>query len=215
MNLNIFKKKPVVDNNDPFVQSQLRESTGNSVFQSFNSEIPFQHNMTLFNVMRSNFPFIDAIAAKFVRLMGDFEIICDKRPALEAMNLFKDKVKVNHFQYGFDSYLYEIMDNSLALGFDTSEKVTWPQGIHRLKTCDPQTIRFIADDTYGVILGQVEENNVKAKPFERPEDIMYLAHDTRRGHPQGYSLFYSLPFCVQILERVYKAVSNTTTDRPL
>ncbi len=170
---------------------------------------PLQFNMDLYDLMREAVPILDVAVIKLVRLIGDFRLSSPNPRIEKLLNAFKGDVKVNHFNRGLNTWVDQICDSALAKGMGFGELVpnTDYNGVDRLKIARANSFRFVERD--GTLkLGQLTDSELNILPFDDPEFIYYLCFDQRDGHPQGYSLFYSLPFVVKIFLRIQQAIEN-------
>lgn len=194
-------------------RSQIRQSAWDGAAMSqFNTNNPVKHDMSYYNTLRANFPFLDVIPAKKIRLMGVPYISIPKdEKTEEEINIWLKYMRVNNYSHGLDSYIYQTEDNAFALGFDVSEILPFADasGIWGMITTNPQTFAFVQDKNNGAVLCQKHYGQIQPTPIKNMEYINYLAHDQRMGKPHGHSIFYSIPFVSQILWRMYKSVDNT------
>lgn len=193
--------------------SQTREPLDGPFSKYFNSYQPLKCNIELFRVIRESCPWANIAVLKRIKLIGDFTFeTYGKQGLLDKMNDFKQNVKVNSMGTGVDTYLVELEDSTFCDGYAVGEIIPLKSmtGIHRLKTCNSLDFRFVADKETGLItLGIHKPGQMEPEPIENMDLITYLTFDQRRGNPQGYSLFYSLPFVYQILMRMEQSWSNS------
>lgn len=187
---------------------QIRDSFGSQVLDIISGYIPNLFNFNLYETIRETIPFVDVAITKLVRLIGDFEFETYGNTDLKnKLNEFRRKVKVNHYGLGFDDFIYQMADATLSYGFAVGETVIsrTADDVERLKVGDSKTFRFkkIKD---GLQLMQTIEGKLQAVPMR--DNIFYLAFDQRNGHPQGYSIMYSLPYPAQVLLRIEKSIEN-------
>jgi len=154
---------------------------------------------------------VDVGISKLVRLVGDFDFVGDTK-LVEELTDWKRKVRVNWFGRGISSWINELSDSTLCTGMGFSEIVPVKSltDIHRLKTCRTEDFRFMRGKEGDITLGTYDANRFQPVPIEHMEWVSYLAFDQRDGHPQGYSLLYSLPFVSQIFIRMEKSWDNYT-----
>ena len=78
----------------------------------------------------------------------------------------------------------------------------------RLKVCRANDFPFPQKQGRELELVQVLADSVVPIVLEKQDLIKYVAFDLRDGHPQGVSMFSSIPFLAQILVRIQCAVDN-------
>ena len=79
--------------------------------------------------------------------------------------------------------------------------------VDRLKVGDAAKVRFIRKDGR-LWLASIPHDAAKPVILEHPEFVQYLTFDLRDGHPQGVSLFNSMPFVAEILLRIQQSIKN-------
>jgi len=193
---------------------QTREPYDHPFTNYFNEYQPLKSNIQLFRTIREGIPFVNIGILKRNRLIGNFEYDGNGNSGLkELLDDFKKYVQVNWFSKGLDSFVAETTDSARCDGMGIAEIVPTRtlSDIHHLKTCNSTDFRFMYDkEKKRVVLGVYKANEFKPVPLENMDLITYLAFDQRRGHPQGYSMIYSLPFVSQILLRMEKSWENAT-----
>jgi hypothetical protein len=206
----VAEKKPLQKEREQHpAKPKTRETYGGEFTTIFNEYHPLKHNIGLFRVIRESIPFVDIAIIKLVRLIGDFEYISDDQKFAEELNAWKRTVQVNWFNRGLSNWILELADSAFTTGSGYGETVPLDglKGIHRLKTCRTEDFRFVEQDDK-LVIGTYDVSGHKVVPIDGQEWIHYLAFDQRDGHPQGYSLLYSLPFVAQVLMRMEKSWEN-------
>jgi len=191
-------------------RAQTRESWESPFVTQFNSYEPLRHNLDLYDVMREAIPILDVTVQKLIRLIGNFRIETFGNDNLKKfLDDFITNVQVNWFGQGFNSWIVQLSESALAKGMGFGEVVPLASmtGVHRLKIAKANHFRFVKDGN-GLALGYISQQNFTPVKIQKQEFIHYLAFDLRDGEPQGYSLFYSLPFVSQIFIRIEKAIEN-------
>lgn len=176
----------------------------------FSSTLPFEYDIRLIRALRATIPILDIIPKKYNALMGDFSIRCDNDKASKFLNSVKANIRVNNFGMSFGQFQYQMIDSAIAYGMAIGEARLLKSltGIYGLVVGNAERIRFVEKDGR-LVLGQIDELGLNAIPFENSDLIYYYAPDQRNGHPQGYSLYHSIPFVAQIMERMLKSIDNT------
>lgn len=182
-------------------------------FSTFNTLLngyePLKFNIDLYDLIREAIPLLDEAVRKYKLLIGSFEIECENESVKKLLDEFKDTVRVNQFQYGIEQFMGQMVDSAISKGFAVGELVynQTITDIEFLKVARSNGFRFVKKDNI-IKLGQVNDlGNVQVYDYD--EDIYYLAFDCREGHPQGYSMFYSLPFVGEIFVRIMQSIRNT------
>ncbi len=207
----LFGKKALMNDDRRPASSQTREALNDPFSASFNGYEPLKFNLGLYQVIREAIPVLDVAVLKIVRLIGDFRYIAENARDQQLLDDFKQSVKVGWFQQGLNFWLKQLNDSALSLGMGFGELVPLASnsGVHRLKIAHAQNFRFMRDSDNRLVLGTVQRGGMKPRQLAFPDYVYYLAFDVRNGSPQGVSLFYSLPFVVQIYTRIEKAIENT------
>jgi len=186
-------------------QSQTRNAWDDNVMAAFNEYIPFSHDYKLYNSIRNHIPLIEACYTKYKMLIGIPEFDFGKnRQAAEVADEFIERVKVNQFDSGLYQWLIGLVDSALHYGNGYGELIPnrGMNDVAYLKNAPSMNIRFIKTGDGSLTLGQIDQYGMQAIPFTQQDFIYHLAFWKRDGHPQGYSLLYSLPFVTQLLEYV-------------
>jgi hypothetical protein len=191
-------------------RAQTREPFDSPFSTSFSAYQPLKFNLDLYDVIRETIPILDEAVVKKTNLIGSFRLDALGNDNLQKLlDYFYDRIQVGWFGHGFHECQTQIVDSAIAKGMGWFEVV--PQasmrGIHRLKVARANDLRFIRKDGQ-LFLGQVTKDNIEPQIIENQDLVHYLAFDQRDGHPQGHSLFYSLPFMSQIFVRIAKAIDN-------
>ncbi len=190
-------------------RAQTRESWENPFAVALQGYRPLKFNLELYDIMREAVPVLDVAVIKLVRLIGDFELTSPNPRIRELLKVFKTGVKVNSFSSGLNTWVDQLCDSALAkgMGFGELAPTVLYDDVGRLKIARANDFRFVEQDGR-LQLGQVFEGEFNVVPFANQDFIYYLSFDQRDGHPQGYSLFYSLPFVVRIFLRIQQAIEN-------
>lgn len=192
-------------------ESQTRESF-DTYWNSFpNSYIPPNQSLPLYDRLRETLPFLDVVPSIYYRMLGDFEIdTYGKENLKQKLQTFKERVQVGWYGMGFNNFLYQLLDGGIGSGMGIAEAVPEKSmsDINRLVIADPNSIVFVQKDGR-LRLAQKAEFDFTPTIFENTDYIYYIAPDQRKGHPQGYSIYFSLPFVAQILYRMEKSIDNT------
>jgi len=192
------------------VTSQVRE-TWQSPFQvALNGYIPMKYNMDLYDFIREAIPVLDIAVLKLVKLIGDYRIETNGNDAVkDAIEYFMKEVKVGHFHKGFHSAMWQMCDSAFSKGMGFVEVVPTRSlnGVDRLAIPKANTMRFVKKDDGNLTFGQMQDNHVVPVNLDS-RYVQYLGFDFRDGHPQGLSMFYSLPFIAQLFVRMTNAIDN-------
>lgn len=186
-------------------QSQVRSSWEDNIKGGFDEYVPFSHDYALYDSMRNNLPLIEACYTKYKMLIGVPEFDFGKnKQAAEVAEEFIERVRVNQFDMGLYQWIVGLVDSALHYGNGYGELVP-NRGLNDvayLKNAPSKNMRFIKTEDGNLTLGQIDQFGMKAIPFQQQDFIYHLAFWKREGHPQGYSLLYSLPFVVNLLQYV-------------
>ena len=187
---------------------QLRDGLNNTLITKLEGYIPSKFDLELYELIREAIPFIDVAIIKLVRLIGDFEFdtFGDKR-LLEKLNAFRRAVRVNYLGVGLDDFIYQMSDAAFHYGFGVGELIPTRSRmeVERLKVANSKYFKFKLKNGRLVL---TQDFGIEKTDIEFNDNIFYLAFDKRNGHPQGYSLLYSLPFVADIFARIEKSIEN-------
>jgi len=188
-------------------ESQIRESTDSR--WGYWSHLAPNQDLNLYDEMRSTIPPLDMIPGKWFRLLGTFDIKSDNDRIRTKLEDFKKHVRVGWYGQGFDSFLYQMFDSCLAKGGGLGEMVLSESmmDVDRMVIARANDIVFVKKDGR-LWLAQKTKEDAEPRILHNMDTIYYIAPDQREGHPQGYSVYYSLPFVTQILYRIEKSVDN-------
>jgi len=192
----------------PLVGSQIRDSFSDPILNAYKQYVVLNANLQLYEVIRESMPFIDIAIIKLIRLIGDFDFETFGNMDLKRRLLdFRNKIIVNHYGLGLDDFIYQMADSTFGFGYGVGELIPTRTlgGIERLKTGDSKTFCFKKEKNRLQLVQQIAGEFVEV-PMR--DNIFYLAFDKRNGHPQGYSLLYSLVYPAQVLTRIQKSVEN-------
>lgn len=190
--------------------SQTRNPWENPIISSFGSQATLNYNLDFYDRIRKELPILDAVPIKYNRLIGDFSFEADNDATRKELIEFKERVGVGHFQIGFKTFQLQMFDSCISkgMGFGETVPLASMRDVAYLKVAKANNMRFLEKDGQ-IILGQMRNDYFQPVPFENQEYIHYLATDLRDGHPQGVSVFYSMPFITQVLTRMFKSIDNT------
>lgn len=99
-----------------------------------------------------------------------------------------------------------MLDSAIAKGMALGECVlNEGRGVAYLKNVDANSIRFLKKNGE-LVLAQQPEGALQPKELENLDLIYYYAPHQRDGHPQGYSIYYSLVFVQTIYYKLLKNI---------
>jgi len=198
-----------LNSEDQYVTSQTKESMDANYMTEFGSYNPLKHNMGLYELIRELIPFIDIAITKLSRLIGSFEIITDDENLKKDIDDFRTNVKVNWFERGLDKYIMELVDATLTKGVGWGEIIPTESldNIYRLKMAESKNLRFIFKDGK-MLLAEKSQDSLHPKILPNQDLLTYVSFNTREGHPQGYSLLYSLPFVAENFIKLHNVIRN-------
>ena len=197
----------------PLPRSQTRNAWEDRMGSSFDEYVPFSHDYGVYDSMRNNVPLIEACYTKYKMLISEPVFSFEGNRQVEKLaNEFIKEVRVNQFSQGLHEWIVELVDSGLHYGNGYGELVPTIglNDVAFLKNAPSKFIRFIKGGENGnLILGQYDKNGFRAIPFKNQDFIYHLAFWKRDGHPQGYSLLYSLPFVVNTFQYIELALRKT------
>ncbi len=188
----------------------IRDEFDSPFAVSFNNYSPQQFNLDLYDIMREAIPILDETVSKLKGLIGSFEIQSENKTVKETLDIFCKNVQVNYHGYGINEFVNQIADSAIAKGFGVGELIPniGLSDIYKLKTAKANYFRFVKSGEE-LVLAQRIPQTMTDNIITDMENIYYLAFDKRDGYPQGYSLFWSLPFMSEIFVRISSAINNT------
>lgn len=204
--MNLFKKEKKCQS---IVQTSPSVVDNGHPFSVINRYVPLSDTeLKLYSALREAVPIIDAAICKTVRLIGDFEIICDDKNIEKELNNFLLEVKVGSSSRGIQCFLSSYFDQLLTYGTAVGEIIQNPS----------------LDET--MVLYNANLNNVELKvgsnplnliicsknslgelvPVENKELIMVSTLNPNPGAIYGTSILKGLPFVSNILLNVYNSI---------
>ena len=209
-----FKKKPKAANTKPLVAAAGKPQTRDyydNLFMQFGGYIKIKGSLDVYDMIRELLPICDVAPIKRARLVGDFRLdgLGNKR-VQDALDSFYRNVRVGFNARGWRSAQGQILDSVYSKGFSVLEIVADEslRNFSRLKVVRANDFRFRKNKAGEMELVQVLADTVVPIVLEKQDLIKYVAFDLRDGHPQGVSMFSSIPFLAQILVRIQCAVDN-------
>ena len=191
--------------------SQTRDSWADPLKSALTGYIDLKGNLDLFDTMRSALPILDVAVIKRAGLIGDFKLVAEDKRTQEFLDWYVENVRVGWFGRGLSTWLRQMIDSTLAKGFSVGELVpdVFMRSVDRLKVARANEFRFAPNEQTGRLdIVQVLDGQLLPIKLENQDLIHYLAFDLRDGHPQGVSMFSSLPFMAEIVARINKAMDN-------
>lgn len=182
-----------------------------NLFMQFGGYIQLKGSLDVYDMIRELLPVCDVAPIKRARLVGDFRLdgLGNKR-VQDALDNFYRNVRVGFNARGWRAAQGQILDSVYSKGFSVLEIVADEnlRNFSRLKVVRANDFRFRTNKQGELELVQVLADTVVPIVLEKQDLIKYIAFDLRDGHPQGVSMFSSIPFLAQILVRIQCAVDN-------
>lgn len=208
---NLFRKQPSNIEATGTISrgGQIRFEIDHPFSKYFSGYTPLKFNIQLYDILREAIPYLDIAVLRYVRLIGQVEAESSNKNLQDELNKFINNVHVNFFSNGLENFITQIADSTIARGMGLGELVpnTRLNDVYNLVIGSAETIRFAAKNDV-LYLGQSDPLTGVTKIFENQQLIYYTAFDQRNGHPEGYSMFYSLPFVTRIFLRIQHAIEN-------
>ncbi len=166
-------------------------------------------NMDLYDGIREAIPLMDVATTKLVRLIGGFRPVCENEQTRKELEKFIAGVKVNHLQKGLNSFVSQLADSAIVKGMGYGELVFNESltDVYKLQNVKANYVE-IKSKQGEISLIQHLPGIVAQNVITELDNIFCLSFDNRDGNPQGYSLFYSLPFMSQVFTRIFKSIEN-------
>jgi len=192
------------------ITGQLRDSWDQSFWGSLGLAVSSNQNLDLYDHLRGNIPPLDVMPSKWFRLMNTFEVTNTTDAVKKKIDDFIENIPVGRFGEGFWTWLYQVFDSALSKGMGIGEMIPSEseKGIDHLMVAKANDFCFVKDEGR-LWLAQKHEMSMQPQIIRDMETVLYFAPDQRDGHPQGYSIYYSLPFITQIFYRMETAIDNT------
>lgn len=175
----------------------------------FYTEIPFIHNLDFYDMLRATIPPCDILPLKYISLIGHHRVNTFRNQRIsDLLTEFQKKVPVNYFDKGINSFIFQLLDSGIGKGMGFGEIVPLKSlnGISYLKIARANDFRFIKEKDETLSLGSAKFDSFLVKRFSEQQYILYYGPEKRDGHPQGYSIFHSMPFVTQIYHRLLKDI---------
>ncbi|MBQ4267913.1 MAG: serine/threonine protein phosphatase, partial [Clostridia bacterium] len=166
---------------------------------------PTSPDMELYKSLREAIPVIDAAIYKLIRLLGNFEIICDDKNAERELGGFLQSVNVGGTRQGIDAFISSSFEQLLTFGTAVGEICTDGRTITHLFNADLRSVSLSCGETALDVIVSAE-NSGTFKPVQYPSLVLLTVHNPEPGKLYGTSILKGLPFVSDILLKIYNTI---------
>ena len=161
----------------------------------------------LYRTLREAVPIIDAAIGKIVRLIGTFEIRCERKSTEKKLNDFLRNVRTDSGGRGIGQFLYVYLGSLITYGTAVAEIVPSGDGrrIYSLMNV-PLSLVELKKDKNGIDIAVYPTGAGETSPLPYQELLCVSALEPEPGSVYGTSVLRGLPFVSSILLGIY----NTT-----
>lgn len=184
---------------------------GGHPFSMMEQYIPLSApEMKLYEAIREGVPIIDSAILKTVRLVGGFQVVCNRPNVQSLLDRFVRDVNVGGTSQGLEGFISFYLDQLLTYGNAIGEIVLsddlsevlglYHAGISNIQIkhgSTPMDVDFYIQD-YGGKLQKVQNKNL----------ILFTALNPKAGEVTGISILRSLPFVTSILFKIYHSIGQ-------
>jgi hypothetical protein len=185
--------------------TQLRESWQSPIASNIS---PFMFDLGVYDSMLEAIPLLSSAVWMWIDLVGLPIITAENPTAQTVIDDFVENCSVNRYNKGLISLQSQVLHSAISKGFGIFETVLSRQlkSIVNVVIGRPNDFQFLEKDGQLVLMQNYGRSN--AVVFDKMDNIYYLSYHNENGHPQGLSIFKSLPAVSQIFTRLLKAVDN-------
>ncbi|MDP4119464.1 MAG: serine/threonine protein phosphatase [Bacillota bacterium] len=206
-----FFKKPKQQDVDSTVQTVSSGSMSQHPFTVLNRYVPLcQAEICLYKTLREAVPIIDAAIGKIVRLIGDFNIVCDDENTQTLLNQFLRTVQVGACGQGILQFLYTYFDQMLTFGTAVGEIVLSSDNttIAALYNASLEDVEILPTDS--PLKAQICRYNAfgQSEPVPFPTLILTTMLNPEPGGIYGTSLLKGLPFVSSVLLKIFNSIGS-------
>lgn len=182
------------------------QTGGNShPFMSLSAYSPLSPDMELYRSLREAIPIIDAALYKLIRLLGNFEILCDNKKAESELKTFLRNVNVGGTRRGIDAFISSFFEQLLTYGTAVGEICTDGRTITHLFNADLKSISLsYGENPLDVVVSA--DCGGAFKPVKYPALVLLSVHNPEPGKIYGTSILKGLPFVSDILLKIYNTI---------
>ncbi len=203
--MKLFSKKQE-DISTPVVQTAAK-GVFHPYSELYHTGLVTQQEHRLYRTLREAVPVIDAAIGKIVRLVGKFEVKCERKSVEDKLKKFLSNVRSDAGGKGIEQFLYVYLSSLLTYGTAVSEIVLSGDGkrIYSLLNIPLSKIELKYADN-GIDTVVYPSGVIDSKPLPYQNLICVSALDPEPGSVYGTSILRGLPFISSILLGIY----NTT-----
>ena len=191
----------------PAVQTCTAADRGGIIPFLYRTRNPAEYR--LYRELRERVPVIDAAIMKIIRLMGDFDFVCEDEGSYRALKDFSDTVRVGGVGVGLSQFVDCYFDELLTCGMAVGEIVPAVDGrsVAALYNAPADSVELKAGDSPLDVRILTKGIGVPHE-VEHPELICISLLNPEPGTLSGNSILRGLPFISDILMKIFDSVGQ-------
>ena len=191
----------------PAVQTCTAADRGGIIPSLYRTRNPAEYR--LYRELRERVPVIDAAIMKIIRLMGDFDFVCEDEGSYRALKDFSDTVRVGGVGVGLSQFVDCYFDELLTCGMAVGEIVPAVDGrsVAALYNAPADSVELKAGDSPLDVRILTKGVGVPHE-VEHPELICISLLNPEPGTLSGNSILKGLPFISDILMMIFDSVGQ-------
>ena len=160
----------------------------------------------LYRTLRETVPIIDAAIGKIVRLMGCFQIKCERQSAEKKLNEFLKSVRTDSGGSGINQFLNVYLGSLLTYGTAAAEIVLSSDGRRIYSLMNVPLSKVELKRHKNGIDTEVYPAGILVSPLPYQELLCVSTLDPEPGSLYGTSVLRGLPFISSILLGIYNTI---------
>ena len=193
----------------------LKKSTKPSMFSANRQDYNMLNNInisspdiTVYDNMIQSIPIISAGVHKIIRLIGEFEVICDSPNQQNQINQFINTVKVGGSSTGIRQFILTYLYDMLVYGNAVGEIIPTDNGVEYLYNVPLQDFSMSNDQNL-FIPNFFKINNHTLTPIQYPEYILFTPLNPKSGQLLGNSILKDCTSIAESLAQVFRAIGKS------
>ena len=164
----------------------------------------------LYESIRGQIPLVDAALDRIVRLMGEFDILCEDKTAKAELERLCRELPGGAGVQGIRPFLERYLDDLLTYGNAVGEILPAAdgRGVAAVLNCPGDSLVVKPGPTPAQLRFFTASQGVEEREVPYPELILFSALHPRSGEVTGRSLLEGLPFVSDILSKIYASIGS-------
>lgn len=184
------------------------QTSGNShPFSSLSSYMPSTPmEARLYTSLREAVPVIDAAISKLVRLLGNFEVVCDSKDAQQELSFFLENVSVGGTRKGISAFVSTFFDQLLTMGTAVGEMIVDSSTVTHLFNSPLDGIQLNEGSSPLDVVVSALDSKGSFSPVKYPQLVLLSVHNPEPGKIYGTSILKGLPFVSDVLLKIFNTI---------